>query len=531
MKKKKTKKAESAARLARETAAGGMVGVRQGWDSSSVAPALDPRRLAQLLASARDGEAHDYLTLAAEMEERDIYYRSLLSTRKLAVQGLEPTVTPGGDDPASIDLADAVRRDIVDRPEFTPMLYDALDAIAKGYAAIEILWDTAAAPWRPAAYRWRDPRWFRYDRAAGVELRLLDDADPVDGVELDASKWIVHEPQLKSGLAVRGGLALPIAYYYLVKAFDVASWIAFVETFGYPIRLGKYGKDAAEEDIAVLKRAVANLGRDVGATIPDSMTMEIVAGVQQGASVSYYERLGDWTNRQIAIGVLGQAATTEGTPGKLGADDAQQEVRRDILRSDARQLAATLQRDLIEPYVRLNYGRPPSLPQFRFTVEEPEDIEALVDSVVKLAPLGFRVRKRDLYARLRLTEPADGDDVLEPPPAPAPPASAPPDAALQAALTRAGLNARRGAGADADTDEDDDLDELSEAQEWEPVTRPLHDAVQTWAAGMGSLDEAQRRLPELLQALNSQRFAERLAADLLRARGIGDLRFDGGRTA
>ena len=84
----------------------------------------------------------------------------------------------------------------------------------------------------------------------------------------------------------------------------------------------------------------------------------------------------------------------------------------------------------------------------------------------------------------------------------------------------AALNEQRGAGVR------DELDELGEAQEWEPITRPLHDAVQAWAQRMESLDEAHERLPELLLSLNSQRFVERLAADLLRARGLGGLRFD-----
>ena len=53
------------------------------------------------------------------------------------------------------------------------------------------------------------------------------------------------------------------------------------------------------------------------------MILEIVAGVQQGAAVDYFQKLVEWADRQIAIGVLGQAATTEGTPGRLGADDAQ----------------------------------------------------------------------------------------------------------------------------------------------------------------------------------------------------------------
>ena len=246
------KASKQARKLAQEQATASLTSVRQGWDHSSVAPALDPRNLATLLQSARQGEARDYLTLAEEMEERDLYYRSTLGNRKLAVQGIEPTVLPAAEDSASMEIADSVRRNIVDRPQFVAMIFDALDAIAKGYSAIEVMWDTTRAKWRPAEYHWRDPKWFRYDRNTGRQLRLIDDANPVDGVELELHKWIIHEPQLKSGLPIRGGLALPVAYYHLVKTFDVASWAAFVEVFGYPLRVGKYSKNATEEDIKVL---------------------------------------------------------------------------------------------------------------------------------------------------------------------------------------------------------------------------------------------------------------------------------------
>lgn len=523
MAKKKTGKA--ARRLAREAAPASLVSVRQGWGYGSVAPALDPSRLANLLQSAREGELQDYLTLAEEMEERDLFYRSLLATRKLAVQALEPTVTPAGEDKAALDLAAAVRRDIVDRPGFTKMVYDALDAIAKGFSAIEIMWDTSGMPWRPASYVWKDPRWFRYDRVTGRELRLLDEENPAEGVPLDPNKWIIHEPQLKSGLPIRGGLALPIAYYHLIKSFDVASWIAFVETYGYPLRLGKYGRDATKEDLAVLQRAVRNLGRDVGAVMPDNMTLDVIAGVQQGSSVDYYQKLAEWVDKQAAVGVLGQVATTEGTPGRLGSDDAQQKVRQDILRSDSRQLSATLQRDLVEPYVNLNWGRQPAYPQLQLPAEPPEDVKELVDAVAKLVPVGLRVRVQDLYRRLRLTEPAEDDVVLEPTLARPAPGNAQPPARLANLLRDYANAAAAGPRAAAATGDFDELQELLDDEQWEPLLRPIYQAVDELAAECSSYEEMEERLPELLERIDSSAMGRRMAIAMMKARGLGDRDF------
>ena len=470
---------------------------------------IDPATLATIVRDVRDGDLDAYLVLAEIMEERDPVYRSVIGTRKLAVQGLTPRVDPAGDDAQSIEIADAVERDVVRTPMFRQMLFDLLDGIAKGYATVEIGWDTEGTPWKPQAYRYVDPRWFRY---TGEDDRPVLRVDSTKTRPLGRWEWIVHAPRLKSGRPYRAGLALPAAYYYLLKTFDVASWMAFVEVFGYPIRVGKYPRDATKEEREVLAQAVMNVGRDVGAVIPMDMLIEIVS-MPPGSNISHYKDLAEWTDRQMEILVLGQSATTEGTKGRLGADDAQDRVRRDIVVADTQHVEVTIDRDLVMPYVDINFGMPPAgYPRFRLPVPDPEDLELLVNSVVKLVPQGFRVSTADLYSRLRLTRPDDDDEILI---TPAPAAAGAPGG------TGTELHATRRADADAE----DDLAALAEAQEWEPITRQLHDAVQTWAAEMGSLDEARRRLPELMQRLDGDRVTQRLAADLLRARGLGDLGF------
>jgi phage gp29-like protein len=76
------------AALRREHAAPQVAGVRTVW-AETVASGLTPQRLATLMQRAAEGDHHDYLTLAEEIEERDGHYRSVLGTRKLAVAGRE----------------------------------------------------------------------------------------------------------------------------------------------------------------------------------------------------------------------------------------------------------------------------------------------------------------------------------------------------------------------------------------------------------------------------------------------------------
>jgi phage gp29-like protein len=63
---------------------------------------------------------------------------------------------------------------IVKNPKAKPrvLIRDMLDALAKGFSVNEIIWDTGAAQWKPAAYKYCDPRWFQYDRETGTRLCL-----------------------------------------------------------------------------------------------------------------------------------------------------------------------------------------------------------------------------------------------------------------------------------------------------------------------------------------------------------------------
>lgn len=397
------------ARLNQEVASPGLFGVRSIWRDST-ALGLNPVVLARLLQAAGHGDTAAYLTLAEEMEERDLHYASVIGTRKRAVTRLPLNVEAAADDSQSVKIADSVRT-LVKQTSFRGLMADALDALGKGFSVTEIIWDTTKTPWMPKRYAWRDPRFFIFDQADMQQIRLRDEADPINGVGLDPYKFVVHVPKLKSGIPIRGGLAYLACWAWLFKNFTVRDWMAFSEVFGMPIRLGKYGPGATPDEIDVLKMAVANIGVDAAAVIPQSMMVEIVAQNAKGGE-SPFRMAADWFDSQISKGVLGQTATTQGTPGKLGGDDAQKEVRQDIKDSDAEQLEETLNRDLVVPFVILNFGPQKEYP--RLTLREPdaEDLGALVSALEKLVPLGLKVEQSVVRDKLGLPDPAEGAELL-----------------------------------------------------------------------------------------------------------------------
>ncbi|WP_435100818.1 DUF935 domain-containing protein [Arhodomonas sp. AD133] len=494
--------------LTRELAAPSTTGVRQVWDAETVASGLTPDRLAALLQAAAEGETRDYLTLAMEMEERDLHYFSVLATRKLAVGGIEPVVEAASDEAQDVEIADAVR-ELTRRPAFGVAVDDSLDGLGKGFAAVEILWDRSARQWWPADYRWRDPRHFRF-AGDGRTLRLLDDANVYDGIALPPYKFITHMPRIKSGLPIRRGFARLAAVAYMAKAYSVTDWVAFAEVFGMPLRIGRYNAQTATEgDIQTLINAVANLGTDAAAVLPDSMRIDFQEAGNRTGAADLFERLAAFMDAQLSKAILGQTATTEGTPGKLGSEDAQDAVRRDIQRADASQLADTLNRDLVRPFVDLNFGPQDAYPRVTLPVYEPEDLTAMANALAQLVPLGgLGIQASEVRDRLGYADPEEGAEILGGGPA----------------APMAGAANRLARASNREQPEADEIEGLVDAQddEWEEQLAPVVDPVRALAERAGSYEEFLAGLGELLGEMDAEQLVRHLAEATFKARALGD---------
>ena len=268
-----------------EQAAPTMAGVRNIYSVMHPSVGLTPEKLIAIQREAEAGDPYLYLELAEEMEEKDLHYLAVISTRKQAIAGAELIVTPASEAAEDLRAADLVQ-DFVGGGAFDleSALYDILDAVGKGFSATEIIWDTSGREWIPKRLMWRDPRWFMFDWISGEELlvRTLRDEGPLVPADAAAvspakpspdvprasashyrgSRWysgsgndarigiqpltaplkpfkfIVHVAKAKAGLPVRGGLARAAGWAYLFKNYVLKDWVTFAEIFGQPLRLG-----------------------------------------------------------------------------------------------------------------------------------------------------------------------------------------------------------------------------------------------------------------------------------------------------
>ena len=488
--------------LTRPQAEPSLTGIRNAW-APTVASGLTPSRLAAILRSSAEGDLHDYLTLAEEMEERDAHYASVLGVRKRAVSGVTPIVKPASEDARDKKIAEAVKDAIADHDGFADMVEDLLDALGKGFSVLEIDWQRGAREWTPRDFQYVDPRFFTFDRETGRELRLLDERDLVEGIPLEPFRFITHRPRLKSGLALRGGLARLVAFGWICKAYTVKDWVAFVETYGLPLRLGRYGPEATKDDVNALARAVANIGTDAAAVLPESMRIDFEEVSRTGNDP--FETLARWVDEQTSKAVLGQTMTSD-DGASMAQAKVHNEVRLDIAQADARSVSGTINRDLVIPFVDLNFGRQANYPRLVIEITEPEDTKLIMEAADKLIGKGLKVRSADLRSRLGLSDPDQDDEVIGGP-APAAPSETP----------RVATN-REVAELYADVDA---LEEELSA-DWQDV---MGDALNRVLADLGeasSYDDARRIVTEAFPNMQSARMIDGLVVAMFQARAEGE---------
>lgn len=468
---------------------------------------LTPPRLARILEDAEQGNIVAQHDLFMDMEEKDGHIFAEMSKRKRALLTLDwDIVPPRNPTKAEEDEAAWVREMLLDVPNLEDVFLDALDGIGHGFSALEVEWQTGSE-WLPKSITHRPQSWFQLDRADRNRLRLRDFS--VDGAELQAFGWIVHTHRAKSGYLSRAGLHRVLAWPYLFKNYSVRDLAEFLEIYGLPLRLGKYPTGASDTEKATLLRAVAGIGHNAAGIIPEGMMIEFQEAAK--GTQEPFEAMMRWCESTVSKCVLGGTLTSQ-SDGKSSTNalgNVHNEVRHDLLVSDASQLGTTLTRDLVYPVLAINRGirDPRRLCRLQFDTREPEDLKLYAESLPKLVTVGMKIPTSYAHNKLRIPEAKEGEAVLSV-------VAPPPKTAAERAALIAALKSRGDLATGAN--DRDEFDQLTEdmAAEWERVTDPLLAPIEALAATCASFDEFKARLPEAVGQMDTAALTELLARGL-----------------
>jgi phage gp29-like protein len=400
-------KVVSVAELTEDVAGAQVGGVRQ-WISGHPADGMTPIKLASILRAADQGEVEAYFELAEDIEERDSHYLAQLATRRRSVSQLPITVTPASDSAEHKKHAEFLR-EWIKTGVLRSSLFDMLDAIGKAISVMEVDWHHKNGKVLPRALVWRTQRWFTFDRTDGETLLLREG---VAGEPLIPHKFVVHRSKAKSGLTIRSGIARVAVWLWMFKSFTVKDWAVFIQNYGQPIRIGKYGRGATEQEKDVLWRAVSGIAGDCAAIIPREMLIEFHEVGSKSSSTDMFEKRADWYNREVSKLILGQTTTTDAVSGGHAVAKEHRLVQEDIERSDALDASDTLNAQLVPNIIAFNFGPQDEYPTIHVGRPDEVPLKDFSEAFDKLAKHGLTAEATFLRDRLGIPAPKEGAELV-----------------------------------------------------------------------------------------------------------------------
>jgi phage gp29-like protein len=158
------------------------------------------------------------------------------------------------------------------------------------------------------------------------------------------------------------------------KKNGIKFWAIFLDKFSMPTPVGKYPSGTDTDAQTKLLTAIGAIQKETGIIIPENMMLEFLEASRRGDAT--YPQFCEYWDKQISKRVLGQVATTEGTPGKLGEEKGQNDTRNDVGKADADLLSACHNESFIKWLVDYNFGPQKAYPKIWRRCEPEEDLNA-----------------------------------------------------------------------------------------------------------------------------------------------------------
>lgn len=318
--------------------------------------------------------------------ERDTHAYAVLQKRRLAVVSREWRVDPASDNAQDIEAAEGITRFLKQIP-FDRICLDLLDAVLKGFAVGEAMWDLSDGYHLIKDVVAVDQRRIVFDKDS--KPRLLTPANRMNGIELPERKFIIHQWGSKNGDPYGLGLGTRLFWPVFFKRQGIKFWLTFADKYGDPTMVGKYRPGTSPELQSKLLSALYALQRHKAITIPDDMQINFLEAQRYG-TINTYEQLVRWCDEQISECVLGETLTTNlGGDGSRAATETHNEVRLEISKADADLLSATINRTIITWLTEVNFPRAKP-PQVWRTFTEKEDLDKRAARDKILFEAGYR---------------------------------------------------------------------------------------------------------------------------------------------
>lgn len=350
--------------------------------------------------------------------QQDAQIQACLTVKKFAVLSRGWEVHPASDGARDAEVADFVRFALEDmRGSVLDALFNALDAIAKGFSVMELNYRIIdRGQWRGmiglASMKSKDPATFAFDTDEFLNVRGLRRTPWAGSAEpetvLPPEKFVVYSyrPRYESPY---GTSDLRAAYkHFWSKDVLVRFMNLYLEKYGSPTARGTFKRGTPRAAQEELLRVLDKIQQETAIVIPDDVQVELLEA-QRGGEAGYLQAL-EFHDKQIAKAILSQTLMTdEGVRvGSFALAKVHLDVLRMCLKKLKRDLEETVMREqVIRRLVDLNFSVS-AYPTFSLGPLEDRDLESLAGAIGKLIS-GEVIRPDEGWIREYLGLPSAGE--------------------------------------------------------------------------------------------------------------------------
>lgn len=319
---------------------------------------------------------------------RDDQVKTCIGQRISAVTSCPWEVRPGGekriDKQAALFIEEQIKAILFDAIT-EKMLYGVFYGYAVAEAMFKVDGSRIVLDAERGGIKVRNRR--RFGFGPDMRLKLKTTKSPMGEDLPDRKFWTFATGADNDDEPYGLGLAHWLYWPVFFKRNGVKFWLTFLEKFGTPTAVGKYQGGTPETEQNKLLDALKSIQSDSAIIFPQGMEAELLEATRGGTAD--YTALYDRMDAAIARVTLGQTASTQGTPGRLGNEKLQADVRKDIVKADADLICMSFNATIVRWLVEWNFPGA-ALPQMWRIIEEPEDLNAQADRDGKIASMGFK---------------------------------------------------------------------------------------------------------------------------------------------
>lgn len=394
---------------------------------------LLPRQVEQIKRAGLGGDLWQQWQLQALIEDswpmlkkcahevRQAVSNSRFVVRAKSEEGEEPTKKANDKAALVRESFASLRPDrFTDEVGFNSMVYHLTDAMLSGISMCEIHWDKQSR--MPRAATWVHPR--HYTFAQNGRMTIMGNADTTLNLSLPPKGVPLNEAQLnmkflcaqfisRSGSTLGGGLIRPLGTWWSYWIY-AREWIAtMAQKHGTPFLKAKYTAGAmTQEEMDRLEAKLRDAGANNYLLMPSTADVEIIPAQSLGTDnpiVHLIKQADDAS--QILL--LGQTATTQGTPGQLGGEQERGMVKRENVEALAGWVGRVLTDQWATNVLMANYGNTDDCPTVEADFTETSSPEKQAARYTQLTgPNMPPILLSEFYKDNSLTQPKPGDEVV-----------------------------------------------------------------------------------------------------------------------